>query len=133
MPIQIQITDSELEGYSQKAKDEVKATTKEYIRALFREVRHFAEIRHPTSGEAPDVSIGIVSDAREAIKRSGLPGPGDKIGWKRKIIHFLAAALPFAIGLTWNASWAQEGFTRLFILLLAIAAVIFFMLSVSKE
>jgi len=130
MPIQIQISDSDLTGYSQQAKVEFENATESYIRALLKEIKNVEEIRHRTSGGVPDVSIGMVTDACITLRsRFG----GESPGWGRKAIRFFASALPFVVGLMWDAPWAVNPSGKLLYFLAAVVAIIFAVLSVSKE
>jgi hypothetical protein len=130
MPIQIQISDSDVTGYSQQARDKLRAVIESYIHDLVKEIKLTEERHHRTSSGKPDVSIGMVEEAMITLRPTY---GGGKPGWRTKTIRSLAAALPYVVGLVWGSPWTVNPSGQLIYLGMAVVAVYFVFLSILKE
>ena len=118
MPVEIQITEDKLGGFSEEARTHLKAATTEYATKLIEEANRIEAGRNSTNGR-PEVTGGMVNDAQLLLGR-GLVAP--KKSWRSKILRVAAAVLSLVAGVMYDTAQLQEGsYLLLFILVVAVA------------
>lgn len=120
MPIDIQISDSDLNGFSDQAKATLKEAILEYSSQMIEEANRLEAGRNSTNGP-PEVTRGMVSDAKIFLQR-GMGSPKRNLGLK--MLRIIAAVLSLAVGFMYNDTKLQNS-EYLLIFIIVIAVTIF--------
>lgn len=129
MPVDIQIPDDDLKGFSAEAQEYLKGATAEYATDLIEEANRI-EIGRNSAGGTPEVTRGMVHDAKVLLRR-GLGVPKKSMGVK--IIRVIAAVLSLAVGILYDETNLQSGgYMALFVIVVA-AAILTVTISTIKE
>ncbi|HZE72963.1 MAG TPA: hypothetical protein VE135_25915 [Pyrinomonadaceae bacterium] len=129
MPLDLQIPDDDLKGFSDQALDRLKEATVEYVINLIEEANRIEAGRNSTSGP-PEVTRGMVNDARVLLRR-GLSTP--RTSWALRILRVIAAVLSLFAGIMYNENKLQSGAYMLLFILVVTAAILAVTISSLKE
>jgi len=129
MPIDIQIPDDDLIGFSDQAQANLKDAITEYSSELIEEANRLEAGRNPTSG-TPEVTRGMVNDAKVFLRR-GLGSP--KKNWGVRILRILAAVLSLVVGFMYDETKLLDSVYMLFFILIVAATILAVTISTLKE
>lgn len=129
MPLEIQIPDDDLKGFSDEARDHVKAATVEYVTDLIEEANRIEAGRNSTGGP-PEVTRGMVHDAGVLLRR-GLGTP--RKSWGLRILRVISAVLSLFVGIMYDAEKLQSGGYMLMFILAVAATILAVTISTLKE
>ena len=129
MPVDIQIVDDDLKGFSGEARDHLKKATAEYATDLIEEANRIEAGRNSTGGP-PEVTRGMVNDAKVLLRR-GLGAP--KKSWGLRILRVIAAVLSLGVGVMYDETKLQSGGYMLLFILAIAAAILTVTISTIKE
>lgn len=121
MPIDINIPDSDVQGFNQQAQSELKKSTTEYIDDLIAEANRIESSRNTTSN-GPEITSSIVKDA-QVIIRHKISRP--KKSWGKILIKILASLFSLISGIMYQQEKLQNS-TYLVIYIVIIAIAILF-------
>ena len=120
MPIDIQLDDRSLTGFSEPAKERLKTAALDYTSDVIEEANRIEAGRSRTKGP-PEVTNGMVNDA-VVLLRQGLGTPRKHLGIR--LLRVVAAVLSLLVGIMYDASSLQDK-TYMIIFVLLVAAAIF--------
>ncbi|MBK9515094.1 MAG: hypothetical protein IPO05_16035 [Flavobacteriales bacterium] len=129
MPLNLQIPDQDLTGFSGNAKDRLSEVTLKYASDVIEEANRIEAGRKATQG-TPEVTRSMVDDAQEVLRRGLRPHHSNT--WM-KVLRVVAAVLALVVGIMYDKTRLQDGvYMSLFILLIA-ATIITVTISTLKE
>jgi hypothetical protein len=121
MSNEVTLSDETLAGFSQPAKDRLRAATAEYLEELISECYRLEASMNSDNGPA-EITQGMVNDAVVFKKR--LPTKKKGRIW-RVVTRIAASILPLLVGFFFNSDKLTEGNNLvLFALLLVVTAVV---------
>jgi hypothetical protein len=120
MPLDVQISDDDLKGFSPQARENLKEAITDYATELIEEANRLEADRNATSG-TPEVTRGMVTDANVSLRR-GLGTP--KKSWGLRVLRVVAAVLSLSVGFMYDQSKLQQSGGYLLLFILAVAAAI---------
>ncbi len=129
MPVDIQIPDDDLRGFSPDACEHLRKAASEYATNLIEEANRIEAGRNSTGGN-PEVTRGMVNDATILLRR-GLGAPKKSLGLK--ILRIAAAVLALVAGLMYDESKLQDSGYMVFFILVVAAAILTVTISTLKE
>lgn len=129
MPLQIDLPDDSLAGFSQPARDRLVAAALSFAGDLVDEANRLEAGRN--SGAAPEVTAVMVTDANDLLRR-GLHSPR-KNSYQLKILRVASAVLPLLVGIMYDATNLQNGIYMLSFVTLVAVTILAVTLSVLKE
>ena len=129
MPVDIQISDDDLKGFSADARDHLKKATTDYATDLIEEANRIEAGRNSTGGR-PEVTRGMVNDAK-ILQRRGLGAPRKSRGLR--ILRVVAAVLSLSVGIMYDETRLLNGGYMLLFILAVSAAILTVTISTLKE
>ncbi len=129
MPIEINIPDSDISGFNDKAQDKLKSATTEFIADIIEESNRIESGRNTTQG-SPEITSSMVNDAKVLIRR-GLAIP--KKNRRLRILRIAVAVLSLLVGIMYDKAKLQSGGYMLFFVLLIAATILCVTISTLKE
>lgn len=125
MPVTVAISDANLSGLSDPARQEVKATLESFATDLISEANRL-EAATRSSSAAPDVNAQMVRDASTFVRR-GMTAKSPS-AWT-KISRVMAALLALILGVVWDKDSLQSstylvGFGALLVVTLVITTFV---------
>lgn len=129
MPLDIQIPDDDLKGFTHEAQDHLKRATGEYATDLIEEANRIEAGRNSTGGP-PEVTRGMVNDAKVLLRR-GLGAP--KKSWGLRMSRVVAAVLSLCAGIMYDVTKLQNGWYMTFFILVVTGAILMVTISTLKE
>lgn len=120
MPLDIQIADDDLKGFSAQARDRLKGAMTEFATDLIEEANRIEAGRNATSG-TPEVTRGMVNDAKVSLRR-GLGTP--RKNWGLRILRVVAAVLSLCVGFMYDQTNLQQSGGYMLLFILAVSAAI---------
>jgi len=129
MPVDIQIADEDLSGFSNPAKGKLKEAVADYASDLIDEANRIEAGRNSTGGN-PEITQGMVNDAKILLRR-GLGAPKTKV-WS-KIWRVAAAVLSLAAGFLYDKEELQDGGYMLLFILVVATAILAVTISTLKD
>jgi hypothetical protein len=129
MSINIEISDEDLTGFSDQARESLKGAVLEYSSELIEEANRLEAGRNPTQG-TPEVTRGMVNDAKIFIRR-GLGSP--KKSWGLRILRIVSAVLSLAVGIMYNQTKLQDSAYLFFFILVVAGTILAVTISTLKE
>lgn len=127
--MEIQISEDDLKGFNDKAKDKLSEAATEFIGDLIEESNRLESSRN-TTGDDPEITSSMVNDARVLIRR-GLAQPKKGIGLK--IFRVAAAVLSLLVGVLYDSTKLQSGGYMLLFIGVITAAILTVTISTIKE
>ena len=129
MPVEIEIPESSLTGFTGQAREHLKDTVVTYANDVIEEANRLEAGSNSASGP-PEVTRSMVNGA-EVLVRHGLGTSRSAL--KSKILRVVAAVLSLSVGVLYNEESLQDrGYLLLFILLVA-AAILTVTVSTLRE
>ena len=121
MPIEIEIPDSDLLGFTEHAQERLREEALDYATDLVEEANRVEAGQNPTDGP-PEITTSMVNDA-EVLMRRGYDESGNAT--RVKILRVSASVLSLISGVMYNPSSLQNsGYMLLFILVVASAIIL---------
>jgi hypothetical protein len=118
--MQIEISDADLAGFNNQARERLAAVTLEFAEELVEEANRIETGRNTTHGE-PEITSSMVHDAELSIRR-GLSAPRKSRG--SRILRIAGAVLSLFVGIIYNATKLQgAGYMFLFISVVTAAII----------
>jgi hypothetical protein len=98
MPITVELSDDEVVGFSNQAKNELAAGIRKFAVDLVSEANRLESERRGAAG-GPDVSANDIRDALPIVRRRE---PANKAGLRTRAIRVGSAACALLLGIIWD-------------------------------
>lgn len=129
MPIEIEINEDDLSGFSEPARERLKQAAEDYVSTLISESNRIEAGRNSNNGPA-EITQAMVNDA-VVVQRQGLSTAPTRVA--SKVLRVVAAVLSLIVGFMYDPVALQsQAYMATFVVLTA-AAIIAMTISILKE
>lgn len=129
MPVNIEIFDVDLQGFSDPAKEKLSDAVTQFSTSLIEEANRIESGRNATNGVI-EITRSMVSDAALVLRR-GLGTPKKRFG--TLIIRVIASVLSLIVGFMYDGTKLQDNTYMLIFIMLVAATILAVTISAIKE